>query len=92
MLQELGTGMEASKQRAKLQNEQLISDMAAFKAANPKGMLEDFIRWYSPNDWIPSNKEDTHMKKGQPVHGKLSVRMKHLRICGKYYGKKQMLV
>merc|ERR1712228_145332 len=32
--------------------EQLKSDMMAFKAANPKCLLEDFIRWYSPNDWI----------------------------------------
>lgn len=30
----------------------LLSDMESFKAANPNGKLEDFIRWYSPRDWI----------------------------------------
>lgn len=30
----------------------LLSDMESFKAANPLGILEDFIRWYSPCDWI----------------------------------------
>lgn len=29
----------------------LLSDMEAFKAANPRGRMEDFIRWYSPKDW-----------------------------------------
>ncbi|XP_036341077.1 rab3 GTPase-activating protein catalytic subunit-like isoform X1 [Rhagoletis pomonella] len=29
----------------------LLSDMEAFKAANPKGKMGDFIRWYSPKDW-----------------------------------------
>jgi Rab3 GTPase-activating protein catalytic subunit len=23
-----------------------------FKAANPLGTIEDFVRWYSPRDWI----------------------------------------
>mmetsp|Transcript_10501 Transcript_10501/g.38649 ORF Transcript_10501/g.38649 Transcript_10501/m.38649 type:complete len:792 (-) Transcript_10501:209-2584(-) len=32
---------------------QLRSDMSAFKAANPQALLEDFVRWYSPPDWIP---------------------------------------
>ncbi|KAL1347727.1 uncharacterized protein [Arachis hypogaea] len=30
---------------------QLLSDMQAFKAANPGCILEDFVRWYSPPDW-----------------------------------------
>lgn len=30
----------------------LLSDMESFKAANPNGTIEDFIRWYSPRDWI----------------------------------------
>lgn len=33
----------------------LLSDMESFKAANPNGKLEDFIRWYSPRDWIEDN-------------------------------------
>ncbi|MED6134724.1 hypothetical protein PIB30_117418 [Stylosanthes scabra] len=35
---------------------QLLSDMQAFKAANPGCILEDFVRWYSPPDWT-KNKE-----------------------------------
>lgn len=29
----------------------LQSDAEAFKAANLNARFEDFIRWYSPNDW-----------------------------------------
>mmetsp|Transcript_15005 Transcript_15005/g.38159 ORF Transcript_15005/g.38159 Transcript_15005/m.38159 type:complete len:330 (-) Transcript_15005:67-1056(-) len=32
--------------------QQLHSDMQAFKAANPGCVLADFVRWYSPSDWI----------------------------------------
>jgi len=46
----------------------LLSDMESFKAANPTGKLEDFIRWYSPRDWIENTEDDC--KKGQ-----LSTRM-----------------
>ena len=49
--------MDASKKRAKLQSKQLKSDMMAFKSANPKCILQDFIRWYSPNDWIVDDDE-----------------------------------
>eukprot|EP00842_Homolaphlyctis_polyrhiza_P003686 jgi/Hompol1/4318/HPOL_001572-RA len=28
------------------------ADMEAFKAANPYAMLQDFVRWHSPRDWI----------------------------------------
>ncbi|CAK9171890.1 unnamed protein product, partial [Ilex paraguariensis] len=31
---------------------QLLSDMQAFKAANPGCVLEDFVRWHSPPDWM----------------------------------------
>ncbi|XP_049413218.1 uncharacterized protein LOC125876147 isoform X2 [Solanum stenotomum] len=36
---------------------QLLSDMQAFKAANPGCILEDFVRWHSPPDWMEC---DTH--------------------------------
>jgi hypothetical protein len=29
----------------------LLSDMCAFKAANPGCCFHDFVRWYSPKDW-----------------------------------------
>lgn len=45
--------------RAQLMSASLLSDMESFKAANPLGKLEDFIRWYSPRDWI---EEDTDGK------------------------------
>ena len=35
--------------------------MEAFKAANPGSVLEDFIRWHSPKDWIES---ETDSQKG----------------------------
>ncbi|XP_073058907.1 uncharacterized protein [Primulina eburnea] len=34
---------------------QLLSDMQAFKAANPGCMLEDFVRWHSPPDWMEND-------------------------------------
>ena len=33
----------------------LFSDMQSFKAANPGCRFEDFIRWYSPRDWVASS-------------------------------------
>lgn len=40
----------------------LLSDMESFKAANPNGKLEDFIRWYSPRDWIEEDNAKTDGK------------------------------
>lgn len=40
----------------------LLSDMESFKAANPNGKLEDFIRWYSPRDWIEEENAKTDGK------------------------------
>lgn len=67
LFEDLGTSDEAALKRANLQSEQLISDMEAFKAANPGCCLEDFVRWHSPRDWI----EDQQVKHG----GRLSNRM-----------------
>lgn len=33
----------------------IVSDMQAFKAENPNGVLADFVRWYFPACWIPDN-------------------------------------
>lgn len=43
--------------RIQMMSASLLSDMASFKAANIGGTMEDFIRWYSPRDWIEA--EDT---------------------------------
>ncbi|KAJ3175098.1 Rab3 GTPase-activating protein catalytic subunit [Geranomyces variabilis] len=53
--------------RAREQSSGLRSDMMAFKAANPGCGIEDFVRWWSPRDWI----EDEDGKGGA-----LSARMK----------------
>ncbi|KAI3851273.1 hypothetical protein MKX03_002261 [Papaver bracteatum] len=37
---------------------QLLSDMQAFKAANPGCILEDFVRWHSPPDWSETNPDE----------------------------------
>jgi Rab3 GTPase-activating protein catalytic subunit len=47
-----GDSAEAAQQRARIQSRGLRSDMMAFRAANPGAVLEDFIRWHSPRDWI----------------------------------------
>lgn len=31
--------------------------MQSFKAANPHAVLEDFVRWYSPKDWVETSKD-----------------------------------
>ncbi|XP_077997168.1 rab3 GTPase-activating protein catalytic subunit-like [Glandiceps talaboti] len=81
VLAELGTSEEGAVLRAKMQSACLRSDMHAFKAANPTGVLADFVRWYSPRDWVED--EDSTMEDmetddtGQRSSGKgkLSARM-----------------
>lgn len=58
--------------RAQIMSATLISDMESFKAANPKAKLEDFIRWYSPRDWI---EEDCDERDPFGRKGHLSERM-----------------
>lgn len=36
----------------------LRSDMMAFKAANPGSSLSDFVRWFSPRDWVSDISKD----------------------------------
>ncbi|KAF9278795.1 Rab3 GTPase-activating protein catalytic subunit [Mortierella alpina] len=57
LFEDLGSSADAAKTRAGMQSAQLISDMSAFKAANPGCVLGDFIRWHSPKDWIEDKKE-----------------------------------
>lgn len=49
---QMGTSTAAAEARIQLQSMSLRSDMSAFKAANPKCCLEDFVRWHSPRDYI----------------------------------------
>eukprot|EP00324_Dicrateria_rotunda_P005129 CAMPEP_0206168320 /NCGR_PEP_ID=MMETSP1474-20131121/31591_1 /ASSEMBLY_ACC=CAM_ASM_001110 /TAXON_ID=97495 /ORGANISM="Imantonia sp., Strain RCC918" /LENGTH=138 /DNA_ID=CAMNT_0053573605 /DNA_START=192 /DNA_END=605 /DNA_ORIENTATION=- len=36
----------------------LKADIEAFKAANPGCVMADFVRWYSPADWLSENSTD----------------------------------
>lgn len=49
---------------AKRQSLTLKSDMMAFKAANPAASMADFVRWFSPSDWV-SKEEDMECKEAQ---------------------------
>ncbi|CAM8949693.1 unnamed protein product [Rhodiola kirilowii] len=57
---------------------QLLSDMQAFKAANPGCLLEDFVRWHSPPDWTNTKQnddpEDSYYE-AESAKGQLSSRM-----------------
>ena len=52
VLLQLGSDAEGSELRARMQSASLLSDMESFRAANPGAVLGDFVRWYSPRDWI----------------------------------------
>ncbi|KAK1680307.1 hypothetical protein QYE76_041155 [Lolium multiflorum] len=55
---------------------QLLSDMQAFKAANPGCVLEDFIRWHSPPDWSEDcAASNGTVGQGSSRRGRLSDRM-----------------
>ncbi|XP_030642604.1 rab3 GTPase-activating protein catalytic subunit isoform X1 [Chanos chanos] len=74
VLAKLGTSAEGAHLRARMQSACLLSDMESFKAANPGCSLEDFVRWYSPRDYV---EEEVTDESGQTVvRGDLSARMK----------------
>lgn len=72
VLAKLGTSAEGSQLRARMQSACLLSDMESFKAANPGCVLEDFVKWYSPRDWIEEEVEENGVT---VVKGQLSQRM-----------------
>ncbi|XP_062269956.1 rab3 GTPase-activating protein catalytic subunit isoform X1 [Platichthys flesus] len=74
VLAKLGTSAEGTHLRARMQSACLLSDMESFKAANPGCVLEDFVRWYSPRDYI--EEEEIDEKGNTVVKGDLSARMK----------------
>ena len=41
-----GVDQVASDTRSRMQTVQLHSDMSAFKAANPRAVFVDFLRWF----------------------------------------------
>ncbi|KAI1732409.1 rab3 GTPase-activating protein catalytic subunit domain-containing protein [Ditylenchus destructor] len=52
------TSLEEGEERARAQSDSLLSDMCAFKAANPGCVFEDFVRWHSPRDWVCDEEND----------------------------------
>ena len=74
-----GGGDDAKRRNARLavSYEMLISDMSAFKAANPRANFVDFVRWHSPRDFVegevsermskPGNMWETSFKEAQPI-------------------------
>ncbi|KAJ8423948.1 hypothetical protein Cgig2_014424 [Carnegiea gigantea] len=69
-----------SSSAAQLERDILLSDMSAFKAANPDAVFEDFIRWHSRGDWESNVTEDSGALGGEkhddwPPKGRLSKRM-----------------
>ena len=66
-MQALGVDKGASDARSRMQTVQLHSDMCAFKAANPRAVFADFLRWSFP----PSNSQppSTHHPLNLPSPG-----------------------
>ncbi|XP_031617314.1 rab3 GTPase-activating protein catalytic subunit [Contarinia nasturtii] len=62
-----------SELRTQIMSASLLSDMESFKAANPNGKIEDFIRWYSPRDWI--EEDNIKIDDSNSSQGRLSSRM-----------------
>ncbi|XP_005093890.1 rab3 GTPase-activating protein catalytic subunit [Aplysia californica] len=73
VLAKLGTSAEGSQIRARMQSACLVSDMESFKAANPGCILEDFVRWYSPRDYVVDDdveaEEEVEMEQEQQSAG-----------------------
>ncbi|KAL9249578.1 Rab3 GTPase-activating protein catalytic subunit-like protein [Drosera capensis] len=79
-LRAVETFSESSSFSAQLEREILLSDMSAFKAANPGAAFEDFIRWHSPGDWESHDTKQkqlygTQVTDSWPPKGQLSKRM-----------------
>ncbi|XP_076118047.1 rab3 GTPase-activating protein catalytic subunit-like isoform X3 [Mytilus galloprovincialis] len=75
ILAKLGTSAEGAQLRARMQSACLISDMESFKAANPGCVIEDFVRWYSPRDWIEEESTGSNDNSQTKQKGYLSPRM-----------------
>jgi hypothetical protein len=67
--------VEDPKTRARMQCSEVISDMAAFKAANPGCTFEDFVRWFSPKDWVDKVGWESSTMADDTPSGRLSRRM-----------------
>ncbi len=62
----------------------LLSDIQAFKAANPGACLADFVRWHSPRDWEGRGEGDPgclSLRMSAEVRLGDGKRMSHARTC-----------
>lgn len=78
-LRALGDDERGRAARQRAQSDSLVSDMSAFKAANPRATFEDFVRWYSPKDWIDedaSSQTESVVTVAVAPRGHLSERMR----------------
>lgn len=64
-MENLATHFDDLKTKIEHQSAGLLSDMEAFKAANPGCQFEDFIRWHSPRDWIEQETDDMASSPGK---------------------------
>jgi hypothetical protein len=71
VFESLGTSDDAAKIRAQLQSAHLLSDMRAFKAANPSAVFNDFVRWHSPKDWVTEGIETPQLSARMSEPGNL---------------------
>ncbi|KAG8231944.1 hypothetical protein J437_LFUL011413 [Ladona fulva] len=71
LMEMLGNDALGTELRASMMCASLLSDMESFKAANPSAELIDFIRWYSPRDWV----EEESLNEFGQKKGHLSERM-----------------
>ena len=79
-LSALGDTEDGRAIRLKMQSDMLVSDMSAFKAANPGSCLADFVRWHSPRDWISDGRRREGSQRVEAparAHGCLSERMRN---------------
>eukprot|EP01012_Entosiphon_sulcatum_P066820 TRINITY_DN9622_c0_g1_i1.p1 TRINITY_DN9622_c0_g1~~TRINITY_DN9622_c0_g1_i1.p1 ORF type:complete len:496 (-),score=79.78 TRINITY_DN9622_c0_g1_i1:892-2379(-) len=75
-LAQLGTSREGHKLRTRLQSSPLLSDMQAFKAANPfDPCLADFVRWHSPKDFFTVALSEPTRTQDERERSCLSLRM-----------------
>jgi hypothetical protein len=78
------TAAPATAMTTSTEHDMLLSDMCAFKAANPGACWADFVRWHSPRDWVDAAADRcgggggggrTGEAAGVPPIGRLSDRM-----------------
>lgn len=71
LLLSLGSDKTGSEMRAQMQAQSLLSDMEAFRAANPGCVLQDFVRWHSDKDWVvtPVGDKDADSSPGEQSDG-----------------------